>query len=198
MLAIERAKRPTLVVTPTIDLLHQWHDELTTAFNVPIGLVGGGTYDFQPLTITTYDSAYIHLERWGNRYGLIVFDECHHLPGPSYLLTAVGSIAPYRLGLTATPERADQQEHLLPELIGPLLFRRKSKSCRDPIWPNTAPNGVMSASRPTNRPATIRCAANIAGSWTIDASPSAVHRAGSDFSRKVPDRPKAGRPSELI
>ncbi|HEV8058547.1 MAG TPA: DEAD/DEAH box helicase family protein [Gemmataceae bacterium] len=127
VLAIERAKRPTLVVTPTIDLLHQWHDELASAFNVPIGLVGGGSYDFQLLTITTYDSAYIHLERWGNRYGLIVFDECHHLPGPSYLLTAVGSIAPYRLGLTATPERADQQEHLLPELIGPLLFRREIK-----------------------------------------------------------------------
>ena len=121
VLAIERAKRPALVVTPTIDLLHQWHDELASAFDVPIGLVGGGTYDFQPLTITTYDSAYIHLERWGNRFGLIVFDECHHLPGPSYLLTAVGSIAPFRLGLTATPERADQQEFLLPELIGPLL-----------------------------------------------------------------------------
>ena len=125
ILAIERAGRPTLVVTPTIDLLHQWHDELASAFAVPIGLVGGGHYDFQPLTITTYDSAYIHLERWGNRFGLIVFDECHHLPGPSYLLTAVGSIAPFRLGLTATPERGDQQESLLPELIGPLVYRRE-------------------------------------------------------------------------
>jgi superfamily II DNA or RNA helicase len=125
MLAIERAGRPTLVVTPTIDLLHQWHDELASAFGVPIGLVGGGHYDFQPLTITTYDSAYIHLERWGNRYGLIVYDECHHLPGPSYLLTAVGSIAPFRLGLTATPERGDQQEVILPDLIGPLVYRRE-------------------------------------------------------------------------
>jgi superfamily II DNA or RNA helicase len=125
MLAIERVGRPTLVVTPTIDLLHQWHDELAAAFTVPIGLVGGGHYDFQSLTITTYDSAYIHLERWGNRFGLVVFDECHHLPGPSYLLTAVGSIAPFRLGLTATPERGDQQEALLPELIGPLVYRRE-------------------------------------------------------------------------
>jgi superfamily II DNA or RNA helicase len=125
MLAIERAGRPTLVVTPTIDLLHQWHDELAAAFTVPIGLVGGGHYDFQSLTITTYDSAYIHLERWGNRFGLVVFDECHHLPGPSYLLTAVGSIAPFRLGLTATPERGDQQEALLPGLIGPLVYRRE-------------------------------------------------------------------------
>jgi superfamily II DNA or RNA helicase len=127
IMAIARAGRPALVVTPTIDLLSQWYDELVTAFAVPVGLMGGGSYDIQPLTVTTYDSAYIHLERWGNRFGLVVFDECHHLPGPTYLTTAVGSIAPYRLGLTATPERADGQEVLLPELIGPIVYRREIK-----------------------------------------------------------------------
>ncbi len=127
LLAIARAGRPTLVVTPTIDLLNQWYGELLTAFETPIGLLGGGYYDFQPLTVTTYDSAYIHVERWGNRYGMLVFDECHHLPGPTYLTAALGSIAPYRLGLTATPERADGQEVLLPDLIGPVVYRREIK-----------------------------------------------------------------------
>lgn len=125
ILAILRAQRPAMVVTPTLDLLNQWYDELTLAFNVPIGLLGGGYYDLQPLTVTTYDSAYIHLERWGNRYGLIIFDECHHLPGPSYQAIAAGCIAPFRLGLTATPERADGQESLLPGLIGPEVYRRE-------------------------------------------------------------------------
>ncbi len=127
LLAIERTARPALVVTPTIDLLHQWYAELQDGFGVPIGLLGGGTYDLQPLTVTTYDSAFLHLERWGNRYGLLVFDECHHLPGPSFMLAAVGSIAPFRLGLTATPERADGRESLLGELIGPVVYRREIK-----------------------------------------------------------------------
>lgn len=125
IMAINRTERPTLVVTPTIDLLNQWYAELQTAFDVPVGLMGGGYYDVQPLTVTTYDSAYIHLERWGNRFGLLVFDECHHLPGPSFLMAALGSIAPFRLGLTATPERGDGQEILLPELIGPIVYRRE-------------------------------------------------------------------------
>jgi superfamily II DNA or RNA helicase len=127
ILAIQRTARPALVVTPTIDLLNQWYGELLSAFQVPVGLLGGGYYDIQPLTVTTYDSAYIHLERWGNRFGLMVFDECHHLPGPTYLAAAVGSLAPFRLGLTATPERADGQEALLPELIGPVVYRREIK-----------------------------------------------------------------------
>ncbi|MCS6853106.1 MAG: DEAD/DEAH box helicase, partial [Gemmataceae bacterium] len=125
VLAIAKTGRPTLVVTPTIDLLHQWHAELTSAFGEPVGLLGGGAYDLQPLTVSTYDSAYLYVERWGNRYGLLVFDECHHLPGPSYLVAALGSIAPFRLGLTATPERADGQDALLPELIGPIVYRRE-------------------------------------------------------------------------
>lgn len=127
VLAIQKVSRPTLVITPTIDLLNQWYSELLAAFGGTVGLMGGGEYDVQPLTVTTYDSAYIHLERWANRFAFLVFDECHHLPGPSYALAAVGSIAPYRLGLTATPERADGQEMLLPDLIGPLVFRREIK-----------------------------------------------------------------------
>jgi superfamily II DNA or RNA helicase len=127
VLAIQRTARPALVITPTIDLLNQWYGELTVAFGVPVGLLGGGYYEFQPLTVTTYDSAYIHLERWGNRFGLIVFDECHHLPGPTYMMAAVGSIAPFRLGLTATPERADGQNVLLPELVGPIVYRKEIK-----------------------------------------------------------------------
>jgi superfamily II DNA or RNA helicase len=127
ILAINKAARPALVVTPTIDLLNQWYGELLVAFDVPVGLMGGGHYDLQPLTVTTYDSAYIHLERWGHRFGLLVFDECHHLPGPSYLEAARGSLAPFRLGLTATPERTDGQEALLPALIGPTVYRREIK-----------------------------------------------------------------------
>jgi superfamily II DNA or RNA helicase len=127
MLAIRQAGRPALVVTPTIDLLNQWHWELSQGFGGTVGLMGGGDYDIQPLTVTTYDSAYIHLERWGSKFGLLVFDECHHLPGPTYAMAAVGSIAPFRLGLTATPERADGMEDVYPELIGPIVYRREIK-----------------------------------------------------------------------
>jgi hydroxyacylglutathione hydrolase len=36
--------------------------------------------DVQALTVTTYDSAYRFLDQCGNRFGLLIFDECHHLP----------------------------------------------------------------------------------------------------------------------
>jgi superfamily II DNA or RNA helicase len=129
-LAIEKAGRPALVITPTIDLLNQWYDELAISFGGEIGLVGGGYHEIQPLTVTTYDSAYMHMERMGNQFGLIVFDECHHLPGPTYGLAATSAIAPFRLGLTATPERADNGHLHLDQLIGPIVFRREIDELR--------------------------------------------------------------------
>ncbi|MFO0911261.1 MAG: DEAD/DEAH box helicase family protein, partial [Isosphaeraceae bacterium] len=93
-LAIARAERHALIVTPTIDLMNQWYDELTLAFGTEVGLIGGGSYDVRPITVTTYDSAHLHMGRLGNKFGLIVFDECHHLPGPTYGQAAVCSIAP--------------------------------------------------------------------------------------------------------
>lgn len=125
VLAIAAVQRPTLVVTPTLDLMNQWYAELTDSLGTEVGLLGGGYYDFKPITVTTYDSAYIHLERWGHKFALLVFDEAHHLPGATYSEAAIGSLAPFRLGLTATPERADGGDQLLPELIGPIVYRRE-------------------------------------------------------------------------
>ncbi|WP_232293911.1 ATP-binding cassette domain-containing protein, partial [Stigmatella aurantiaca] len=59
----------------------------------------------------------------GNRFGLLICDECHHLPAPSYRFIAEGSLAPYRLGLSATLERADGGERVCEELLGPRVYR---------------------------------------------------------------------------
>lgn len=123
-LAMERAGCATIVVTPTIDLMQQWFGVLQSSFETEVGLVGGGYHEPRAVTVTTYDSAYIHMERLGDRYGLIVFDECHHLPGPSYRQAADASLAPRRLGLTATPEREDGADELYAELIGPVVYRQ--------------------------------------------------------------------------
>jgi len=124
MMAIDSKKRSTLIVAPTLDLVRQWYDNLRAAFPIPIGVVGGGEHDVQPITVTTYDSAYIHMEHLGRRFGMVVFDEVHHLPGESLSLAGRFCLAPYRLGLTATPERADGREDVLDELVGPIAFRR--------------------------------------------------------------------------
>ncbi len=124
--AIERTGRSTLVVVPTLALLKQWYSILSDSFgaSVRVGLLGGGYHEVTPLTVTTYDSAYIHAERYGDRFALVVYDEVHHLPAEKYSVIPKMLLAPYSLGLTATPERPDGGHELLPELVGPVVYRR--------------------------------------------------------------------------
>lgn len=124
LMAIDDKRRSALVVAPTLDLVRQWFDLLAATFGTAIGLVGGGEHDVRALTVTTYDSAFLHMEHLGARFGLVVFDECHHLPSAGYALAARACLAPFRLGLTATVERADGRDAELATLIGPVVYRK--------------------------------------------------------------------------
>ncbi len=125
LMAIDARRRSTLIVAPTLELVRQWYDLLRTSFGVEVGVIGGGEYSVEPLTVTTYDSAYLHMEHLGARFGLLVFDECHHLPSTAYAGAARMALAPFRLGLTATPERTDGKEALLTELVGAIAYRKE-------------------------------------------------------------------------
>jgi len=149
--AIAACAVSTLVVVPTVDLLHQWYARLRNAFGMEIGVWYGQEKRLEELTVTTYPSAWAHAEDLGNRFKLLIFDEIHHLPAPSWHEIALMCAAPYRLGLTATyPEVREQgagsreqgardrnqvssNEYpassidpvsLLDELVGPVVYRK--------------------------------------------------------------------------
>ena len=141
--AIDQINAPTLVVVPTIDLIEQWkhniqshlvsnnnsssnnntYNKTKNSQRIRVGQLGGGQDDIQPITIATYDSAYLRASTIGNQFKLVIFDEVHHLPAPGYRGIAEQLIAPYRLGLTATIKREDDLDELIPQLTGGVVFQ---------------------------------------------------------------------------
>ena len=119
---IARSGVPTLVVVPTVDLLDQWRRELETEFDVVVGQFGGGEQTQAPITVSTYDSAYLRAEDIGGDFGLVVFDEVHHLGGEGYRDAARLVSAPARLGLTATFERPDGAHEVVADLVGSKVY----------------------------------------------------------------------------
>ena len=122
ILAIRAMQRPVLVIVPTIHLLEQWRRQLATYFGEPVGAMGGGHKQWESVCVSTFDSAAMGMESWGNRFGLLVVDECHHLPAPFYQLIARATLAPYRLGLSATVERVDGGEEIIYDLLGDKVY----------------------------------------------------------------------------
>src|SRR3972149_10645116 len=97
--AISLLNTPTIVVVPTLDLLDQWRSRLKKEFTIEVGILGGGEQEIKALTVSTYDSAYIHAARLGNKFGLIIFDEVHNLPAEDYKHIAEMFASPFRMGL---------------------------------------------------------------------------------------------------
>jgi len=128
--AMVRSRVSTLVVAPVRDLMYQWHQRILRGLGHDAGIVGDSLFNLKPVTVTTYDSAYLHMAEMGSRFGLIIFDEVHHLPGRSYRDAAVLCAAPFRLGLTATPHRSDGREADLNDLVGPIVFRQEIAEAR--------------------------------------------------------------------
>src|SRR5262249_15381095 len=53
-LVMQDTQRSTLIVVPTLDLMHQWYAHLLAAFpDAPVGLLGGGSHDRTPLLVAT-------------------------------------------------------------------------------------------------------------------------------------------------
>jgi superfamily II DNA or RNA helicase len=120
--AIEALATPTLVVAPTVDLVEQWRRELSAEFAVPVGQLGGGEQTVEALTVSTYDSAYLRAAELGDRFGLAVFDEVHHLGGEGYRDVARLLAAPARMGLTATFDRPDGAHEAVADLVGDRVY----------------------------------------------------------------------------
>jgi superfamily II DNA or RNA helicase len=116
------------VVVPTLDLLAQWKSVLEEEFDIDVGVYCGEEHRLGPVTVATYDTAYIRAAELGNKFNLVVFDEVHHLPSPGYSSIAEMLACPARLGLTATYEREDGREKELSRLVGGKVFEKNVES----------------------------------------------------------------------
>jgi superfamily II DNA or RNA helicase len=124
--AIARLGVRALIVVPTIELLRQWRAGIATHLQMAdslVGMIGGGARTSGPITVITYDSAAMKRRRLEG-YGLLVVDEVHHLPAQSYRAIVAKTSTPWRLGLSATLERADGRHEELTALIGPVVYQR--------------------------------------------------------------------------
>ena len=127
-----------VIVVPTIVLMHQWYEAILEHGNVPeeaIGRLGGG-YDEsfghgKRILISVLASASERLPKLVKEANIeehlmLVADECHHA-GASEMSKALKTKCRWSLGLSATPERDDDDdagydESFLGKRLGPIIY----------------------------------------------------------------------------
>lgn len=119
---------PVLVLVHRQPLLDQWRVHVTNLLGLSskeIGQVGSGKNRRTHLvdlamiqTLKDVDDP----EAFFAGYGLLIVDECHHLPAFSFELCVKRAPIRYVLGLTATPYRRDGLQDLIMMQCGPVRY----------------------------------------------------------------------------
>ncbi|MFB6209512.1 MAG: DEAD/DEAH box helicase [Candidatus Nanohaloarchaea archaeon] len=115
-----RIDSPTLILVPQRSLVGQWRRELldkTTLTEDQIGEFHGDEKNMKDVTIATYHMAGEKTSLFRREWGLIIYDEVHHIPSSLFSKTA-NLQSTRRVGLSASPVREDNKEKEIFALIG--------------------------------------------------------------------------------
>lgn len=130
---IAHHRRPTLIIVDRKPLVEQWTERLATHLGLAakeIGQVGGGrnkTTGIVDIAMAQSLARREDLDEMSSHYGLVVIDECHHVPAVTFERCVKQIRARRWLGLTATPYRRDGLQGLITMYCGPIRHRMDEK-----------------------------------------------------------------------
>lgn len=121
----ERGQK-TLIIVHTRALLGQWQKRIADFCVLKkgdLGVIGEGKWEVgAKVTIASYQTLLSRgTKEIKNEFGLVIVDECHHVPANTFAKVVKGFAAKYCLGLTATPFRKDKLDRLMNFYIGSII-----------------------------------------------------------------------------
>lgn len=131
---IASLKQPTLILVHKRQIFNQWMERIENFLNIPKREIGQFCANKKKLgkqitvammqtllKVEDFDKEYGE-----NNFGLVLVDECHHIPAKTFR-QVITQFNPYYLyGLTATPKRKNNDEKLIFIYLGGILHEVES------------------------------------------------------------------------
>lgn len=124
----------TLVITHTTALRDQWISNIRKVLNIEPGIIGGGDWVGldKPIIVSNIQTLRKDVERIGKMFGMVILDECHHVPATTFSDVIDKLWARYRIGLSGTIQRKDRKHVLFRDFFGPILYQPEAENRVNP------------------------------------------------------------------
>ncbi|MDD4403698.1 MAG: DEAD/DEAH box helicase [Parabacteroides sp.] len=129
---IAQKKQPTLILVHRKQLFDQWIERIQNFLSISIkqiGQIGNQKEKIgKEITVAMIQSLtrgdFAELK---DRFGMVIVDECHHIPAKSFREVIIQLNCYYLYGLTATPKRKNNDEKLIYVYIGNIIYEMAQK-----------------------------------------------------------------------
>jgi len=133
---IAKRGQPALILVHRRQLLEQWQDRIESFLKIPkkdIGEISGKKKQYgSKITVATMQSMLkMDLKEASSKFGLVLVDECHHIPANTFRQVIISFNPYYLYGLTATPQRKNNDEQLIFLYLGQILARIDSQDLQE-------------------------------------------------------------------
>ena len=123
-------KLKTLVVVHKDFLMTQWKDRIEQFIpNATIGKIQQNTIDIENKDVVLAMVQSLSMKEYPpstfSNFGLVIFDECHHLGAEVFCKCMPKVASPFMLGLSATPKRKDGLTKVFEWYIGNIAYKSK-------------------------------------------------------------------------
>tara|TARA_R110000772_G_scaffold66361_1_gene147871 strand:- start:66729 stop:68006 length:1278 start_codon:yes stop_codon:yes gene_type:complete len=115
----------TLIIVHTLALRDQWAEEVRKVFGFEPSIYGSGSKDTSALITIGNIQSLTRAKRgtFDKMFGLILVDECHHIPSTTFSNLVDRSHAKYKIGLSASDRRKDGLHILFQDYFSPKTFK---------------------------------------------------------------------------
>ncbi len=116
---VARHQKPALILTHRKQLLDQWVETIQAQFGIPKKQIGRYSSAYKKpgehITVGLLQSfaRMKDISAFADMFGVIIVDECHHIPATTFRAVISQLNAPHAYGLTATPRRKHNDERLI-------------------------------------------------------------------------------------
>lgn len=133
---IAKRKTNTLILVQTHSLLEQWKHAIKQFLNFTAGTISAGKDKSTGIIDIALVRSLIEIKtdvvkKRTHKYGMIIVDECHHVPAFTFENLLKSFYAKYVYGLTATPIRRDGHQKIIFYQCGPILYSTTQKQMND-------------------------------------------------------------------